>query len=315
MIYDISRYEHFKERALFIISITSVIAALIGIVEYHSGVNIYSFIKPYRQDLEYAVKQGMGGLSSFRIKSSFDHAISFGLYLTLSTAATMYLYLKEHRFSRKITFGLIFIIIAYAIFLTQSRIAILSFAMLILPIFVLRGWKELFLACAIFLAFLVQPFFLQDIQEKVLFMITSSLSPFQSGTREMISSSQARIEQLYSTVGLVFKNPLFGYGRVEFGLRSIDNYYLVFALRNGLIALLTFIGIILFAMFKALVLFLRSKTTEVKIMSMIIGIVIVDVSIMLAGVSLESPLYLMWLYIGLLGRIDIDEELSSRIVF
>jgi hypothetical protein len=69
-------------------------------------------------------------------------------------------------------------------------------------------------------------------------------------TKDEMDSSKGRFVQLQTSIPLIFKKPLMGYGPNPSGIiarfisnASIDNYYLVLALESGLITLILFIYI------------------------------------------------------------------------
>lgn len=307
MIFDLLRDREKQERMFFLIAIASTLLAIIGIVEYLTGKNIYFFIKPFRGEMEYVLTHQIRG-GSFRIKGSFDHAISFGIFMALSSVSVMHLYQTRRGVLKKIFYIGLFFIMGLTVLLTKSRGAIGCYCILWATFLSLKGKRELIILSVFLMFFLVQPFFLQDLKNEIIIMIKSSFSPFKHGDEEMFSAVRARVDLFNAMIGLVMKNPIFGYGKIDFGHYYIDNFFLSYALSFGFLGFLSYSLLICVILYIAIFLFIKGDRGNKKLLGASMIGVLLGLIFAWATVALTSYFYLLWLYVGILARIYVDEK-------
>ncbi|MFA5119238.1 MAG: hypothetical protein WC695_10435 [Candidatus Omnitrophota bacterium] len=313
MIFDLTKEEGVANKLMIIIAISSIIAAIIGVLEYYSGINVYSYIKPFSLGMKYAVTQQIRE-GSLRIRGAFDHSISFGVYLSLSLAAVVYLFLMSKKIYQKAFYSMAGVFISFAVFLTRSRISILLMFVLIISVLLLKKRKVLFLASFVFMFFLVQPFFFQAQRNEILVLIHSAFMPLTAGSKEMIGSAMMRINQFNEISSLIIKKPIVGYGRIDLNTGSVDSLYLLMALRFGVLACVGFLLVNMFIFRQALSLYIKSRDEKFKVFGLIICSALLGLFFVWAAVSLESYFYLLWIYIGILSRfyLALNKNIKSK---
>lgn len=261
--------------------------------------------------MSYAViQQQREGL--FRIRGSFDHSIAFGTYLGLSLVSVVYLYSMAKGLARKSFFAGIILVVSYTLLLTFSRLAFGFLLIFILTILFFKRRKELLVLAVLFFCFLIQPFYLQGIKEKLIFMFMSSFRPFEYGSAEMIASSADRLTQYNFIEKLIIQKPWFGYGKVPIELTSVDNFYLLFVLYFGLLSFAGFVLLNLSIIFKCFFLFMRGHLERIKLFGVAMIGALFGVFLVWEGASLESYFYLLWLYIGIAMRLHYDEKMRLK---
>lgn len=307
MCYDLIKSEE-QVRIIFrIVVLAATIAALVGIIEYITKVNIYSFIKPFRQGMEYALNPQMRE-GALRIKAAFDHSISFGMFLVLSLNAICYLLWKEKLKIMKNCLMLSLLVIVSAILLTKSRIAIfLLFFNFSLMLFLFRNK---IIAISLGVSLFITIFILNSMgggSSSFILLMKGSFLPFSQGNKEMLGSAQARIKLYFSLMDLIKKNPIFGYGKINLISMPLDNFYLSFAYSFGIICL----GIFLLMMLKVIIVGIKSYLSrqyngeKLLIGCMLIGLL--SYMIALTVVALPSYWFIVLLYLAVFSRFSFNK--------
>ncbi len=303
LVFDVVKDKTAVMKICKLVSISMFIVAIIGIIEYFTGKNIYFFVKPYHEKVAYAIQHQVRLEGSIRIKGSFDHAISFGVALALSSVAAIFSYKMECRPSWKGFYLLMIFVMWFAVFLTQARSAIILMFIIGTPMVVKDLPKKFIFFGLVFLGGLIVANADKKMFHDFIVLLQSSFDPFSDVSNDMLNSTKARIELLKNMLPILQNNMFLGYGRIDFGVRSIDNFWLLFALQYGIISVLVLFVIMIKAIKMGYVCFKRMKVFEYKYLCGYLALAFVGIIFVWAVLGLESYFYLFWVYLAILFRI------------
>jgi len=308
MFFDLASDERFINRIIKFVVISAFVAAMIGIIEFITRFNIYSWVRPYREGLEYAITTQIRE-GDVRIRGAFDHAISFGVFLAFGAVSAIYLYsITKHAFKR-IFYVMIFLILFLAVFLTLSRTSILALLVSVaIYLIIKKGKKELVICSSLFIFSLIQPFFFNVYREKLFLLVKGSVLPFSVTYKHFAGSVFSRLEMIQAMMKLIWEKPFLGHGKIYFGNYFIDNYYIGFALSFGLIGLIGLVVLVCKIFYMAVHVSVGSLSRDNKLFSQMMLSVLIGLLLVWLTLALTSYFYLIWIYVGILCRLYISNR-------
>jgi hypothetical protein len=307
--FDIFSFSERRRKFLKALVVSALFVAVMGIFEYFSKHNIYSFIAPYRESMKYAVIPHLRS-GVFRIQGSFDHPITFGLFLSMSFVVAIWLYATSSKNSSKLILIIFMLLAATDIFLTQSRAAVVCFITILFLFTIISRPILIFGIFSLFLLFIFQILAFPNITPKFLIMVRDSFLPFLSKNADMLSSFQSRIDMFGATYSLIQKNLLTGFGNLNETGYYLDNFYISFLYSFGFVALIIFLLIMLKLCFMSWVVFKNSVNKDNKLLALLIFCILVGVQVAWFAVALQSYFYLLWFFIALICRMYTNLKLT-----
>lgn len=232
------------EYAISIIIFTSFVVCLSGILEFFTSFNIFSIIENTQYDNPRFGSIQATRLGVVRIEQSFNTALTYALYISMTFALTFYRFFAH----KNKLYIIIMAVQVINILFTMTRGASLVFigGMCMLFFFNRRyiGIKKIFLLFIIaLLFFLVALLIFPDILSAIFEMLESALNLIFGGRTDIDESNLLR--QRYQAIAFdELQNGevlLFGVG--EYGLRnfaSIDNEWLLEITGYGIFGFLAF---------------------------------------------------------------------------
>jgi hypothetical protein len=172
--------------------------------------------------------------------------------------------------------------------------------------------KEFLFLVLLGLIFLAQPYWCQELRSSVLLMIQGTFSPLEAGTREMLGSSQARLEQTRLVLPILKVHYWFGDPEGRSAFSTLDNRYLIIALEYGVPVLILTFAYYAMQLKLAISLWRHSVSRTGKIIGVLMTCTTVGLLIVWGTVGLQSYMYLFWIYIALLARMYCNEKGSGR---
>lgn len=253
------------ERMINVIIFTSSIICISGLVEYFFDYNIFSLIENYTYSTPSFGSESMYRLGAVRIEQSFNHAITYCIYLLF--CSSLVIYKINLNCNRKIKYYISLILILTNALFTMSRgpLIFLLLNLFIIILFLEKKKKRKVLIvlggglCFFIVIELLSTSKVFEMFNQIFYMI---LGLFNEKYRALISSDfggnldpfQYRISLINSVIDLVKNNWLLGLGAgtdvvftYNYGsgmsstVSSIDNNYLYILVGHGVLGVSSFL--------------------------------------------------------------------------
>ncbi|OGU55541.1 MAG: hypothetical protein A2V66_07035 [Ignavibacteria bacterium RBG_13_36_8] len=298
-------YNAFTEREeieslVKILCYSAIILSFICIYEKFSGFNIYTILGTY-QDPDTLLTLMRD--ETIRVRGPFIHPISCGIYFAMIFPLVLYKY-RDVYGKFYLSLGLISIILLA----TQSRGAqIGAFIAITLYIIFIERKKIMILLFASIPLIII--YF-----EKI-YMYLRELNPFTVTDEALVASTMDRYIQFDFYIQYIKERLLFGYGlesqqpllrdlldgRMGMYSDSIDNFYLGYSLRFGIVGLTTWLYLMIEVIRKPLKLFGKGIFQDKLILSLLSSFIIFDITNII--VFLWHYHFVFWIFLGVLTRL------------
>lgn len=275
-----------------VICYSTLVLILLGCFEKFTQYNFYNSFGTYLPDMEMINNIRRGQI---RIRISFDHPIATGSHFALVLPFIIY-YLRDNYFLRLVAISTVFIVITF----TDSRAGQVGFIIIFIFYFIFVEKHRIFYSLMMIL-----PFSSGTFRYRIM-----TLNPFFSGDPVLEGSTIARGDQFRFLTGFIKDNLFFGYGLdtvpalmrgVGNYVNSIDNYYLLYTFYYGIIGLMSWTLLMLYALIKP-VLYLKWKIFDDKLLILLIGGTLAFCLIN-SVVALISLHFMFWVYLGVITRV------------
>ncbi len=235
-----------------------------------------------------------------RIQTVFDHPILFGLFCSM-LFANAYIYFRNSRFKQVVIMGFIAVMTMFSLSSAPLLALVLQFGLIVWGIMTKDNYK-LFIGLAVFFYIAID---LASNRTPITIMI--DLLVFESGT------AWTRVITFRYAQPVVLDNPIFGIGfhdwpRPHWLVASVDNYWLLNAMRYGLVGLIFLAAAFLTHLYQVSV----AKVADEETNRFRLGYTIVLAGIIFTIVTVHiwgALLSLVFMYIGA-GRWFTDPTLK-----
>jgi len=307
LMFDFIRTKKQVNSVIGILIISGVVISIIGIIEYFTHYNIYSFFEPARAELSSAqlIQERLG---FGRIETSFGTSTALGGYLILIIPISLIFMANTKTGFKKALWGISSLLFLLALYFTKARGAFLGFLVSLVIIFPQYRKQTLIGCIVLFILFTIPEFFpLQG--SEIVYFFRSIFAPesFVKGNigYEMATSTQGRLEIYKEAVSLFFKKLIFGYGLgqyLELRPKGIDvGYYLCLLLDSGIFALLGFIWLVLRIFRKLVNCYGSEESIENKNLALALLGSVIAFLVPLAAYNLggRGPFFVWWVLVAL----------------
>lgn len=309
LVIDTFRTKKQIKKVIYILIISGILISVLGIFEFLTKTNIYSFLNPVRRNIGLTASQIQSRLGLFRIEAGFGHAIVLGMYL-VSLIPLLLFQLLATNTVKKIFWMISLGMISLGVVLTFSRSAWIAFLFVLICYVIKYRFKFLPVIALLILLLSFQAYYNYEPLANVIEITKKSIS--SKAESEIRKSATGRVEQLKVGVPIALQKPLTGYGirlsREAGGFFTLDNYYLVIMLESGIFSLmaLMFLYSLIFIKLQYLIKTSRDITTKNLAFSLLMSIL--SFVIILFATALQTVFFIWWLLVALGMRLVVNEK-------
>jgi O-antigen ligase len=295
-------------RVLRVLVASGVVVGLLGIVEFATKFNIYSYLSAPRATFDLTASHIQSRMGLVRIEGALGHSIVMGMFLSLVIPICLGQLVAAQSRRRK-TWLLACLLVSTGAILTFSRATWIGLCFILLA-FTLRYPRHFApYVCVILIAATVGILGLSQSRQVRTFIERTTESKKKA---DLAGSTAQRIKQIQIGIPTALQRPLTGYGidhaKRATGLRTIDNYYLTLILESGVASLTAFLLLMFLVLYQLKKVIQGAPDFEVRNLAFSIFVSLTGFMIILATVSLTQDFFIWWILAALGMRMVMNEK-------
>ncbi len=296
------------DRVLRTVALSAGAVSFLGILEFVTKFNFYSYLNPSRATIALTASQIQSRMGLLRIEGALGHSIVMGMFLALIVPICLGQFIAAGSKKGK-TWLLGGLLISAAAGLTFSRATWIGLGFILIA-FALR-YPRHFLpyVSVIIIGATVTLFGLSRGRDVRTFVERTTESAKKA---DLPYSTAFRVKQIKTGWPVVLQRPLTGHGidhaKKVTRLRAIDNYYLTLMLESGIPSLFAFLFLLSLVFSKLKRVVRTSPDFETRNLAFSIFISLASFVIILGFVSLTQVFFIWWVLAAMGMRTVMNES-------